>query len=157
MKKIFGYIGYTFFTAAIIFMFVHNFLVTGSRDEDFARDLFGLPIPHPPEWTSFIPVVGSFLDTLFGLFSLHGLVGIIGISVLGSIGYYFVKLSDEKQDNSILILGEKIDPDNHPKLYRWAQINPDTLESQLISIANAWHSGNVHSAIVAFESDLEHG
>ena len=55
------------------------------------------------------------------------------------------------------MLGETIDPDNQPKLYEWALSNPNTLERQLKSIANAWHDGSIRSAMIAFESDLEHG
>jgi len=62
-----------------------------------------------------------------------------------------------KQQKPIKILGEDIDPDNMPKLYRWALHNPETLERQLKSIANAWHEGNIRAAMIAFESDLEHG
>jgi hypothetical protein len=56
----------------------------------------------------------------------------------------------------IKIFGETIDPDNQPKLHEWALSNPDTLERQLKSIANAWHEGSIKSAIISFESDLTH-
>lgn len=58
---------------------------------------------------------------------------------------------------SIKILGEMIDSENMPILYNWAKSNPETLEKQLKSIANAWHEGNISSAMIAFEMDLEHG
>lgn len=58
---------------------------------------------------------------------------------------------------SIKILGEDIDQVNFPILYKWAKENPETLESQLKSIAKAWHEGNIRSAMQALESDLEHG
>ena len=57
----------------------------------------------------------------------------------------------------VKVLGEKLDPLYYPKLYQWAKENPETLKTQLKSIANAWHEGNIRSAIQAFESDLEHG
>lgn len=57
----------------------------------------------------------------------------------------------------INILGEMVDPDNMPILYRWAKTNPETLEKQLKSIADAWHEGSINSAMIAFEMDLEHG
>ncbi len=62
-----------------------------------------------------------------------------------------------KVNKEILVLGEIIDPDNFPVLYRWAKRNPETLEKQLQSIAKAWHEGSIRSAMVAFESDLGHG
>lgn len=60
-------------------------------------------------------------------------------------------------DNEISILGERIDEKNFPKLYNWAKNNPETLESQLKSIAKAWHEGSIMSAMQALESDLRHG
>ncbi len=57
----------------------------------------------------------------------------------------------------IIILGEKISKANMPKLYTQAQFNPDTLSKQLKSTAKAWHGGNIRSAMLALESDLEHG
>jgi hypothetical protein len=65
--------------------------------------------------------------------------------------------SPKKSNKTLTILGEDIDPDNEPKLYKWALTNPETLERQLKSIANAWHEGNIRAAIIALESDLEHG
>ena len=62
-----------------------------------------------------------------------------------------------KKQSKAIILGEEIDPDNMPKLYRWAKENPETLEKQLKSIANAWHEGSIRAAMLALESDLEHG
>jgi hypothetical protein len=57
----------------------------------------------------------------------------------------------------IKILGETVDPDNMPILYQKAQSNPEELERQLKSIATAWHEGDIRSAMLALESDLEHG
>lgn len=62
-----------------------------------------------------------------------------------------------KQQKTIVIFGEEIDPDNMPKLYKWAKNNPETLKRQLKSIAKAWHQGNIRAAMIALESDLEHG
>lgn len=59
--------------------------------------------------------------------------------------------------SSVTILGEEIDKEYYPKLYNWATTNPKTLESQLKSIAKAWHEGSIKSAMQALESDLEHG
>ncbi len=57
----------------------------------------------------------------------------------------------------IIFLGKSLDIENYPKLYRWAKENPETLEVQVRSIANAWHEGSIGSAMTALESDLEHG
>ncbi len=58
---------------------------------------------------------------------------------------------------SIKILGEEINQENFPILYKWAQEHPETLEQQLKSVADKWHNGNITSAMQALESDLEHG
>lgn len=60
-------------------------------------------------------------------------------------------------NKAILILGEEIDPNSMPKLYNKAEVNPEWLAKQLKSIAKAWHGGSIRSAMIAFESDLEHG
>ena len=57
----------------------------------------------------------------------------------------------------IIILGEPVDPDNMPKLYQKAVLNPEELARQVHSIATAWHEGSVRAALIALESDLEHG
>lgn len=57
----------------------------------------------------------------------------------------------------VVILGEEVDPDNMPILYRKANTNNLELERQLKSIATAWHEGNIRAAMIALESDLEHG
>lgn len=62
-----------------------------------------------------------------------------------------------KKEKPIEILGEMIDPNNMPKLHKWAKTNPETLESQLKSIADKWHNGSISAAMQALESDLEHG
>lgn len=65
--------------------------------------------------------------------------------------------SGKKPKNPVTVLGKIIDPDNQPILYQKAITNLPGLERQLKSIANAWHEGNVRAAILALESDLEHG
>ena len=73
----------------VVFLLIDSFLVTVSSGEDFARDIFGFPIPHPPVWTSFIPFLGSFLAFIFEFFSLHGLVG---TAIFGTLLYIGVLL-----------------------------------------------------------------
>ncbi len=65
-------------------------------------------------------------------------------------------MSSLVKKSKIKILSETVDPDNMPILYQKALTNPEELERQLKSIANAWHGGNVRSAMLALESDLEH-
>ena len=62
-----------------------------------------------------------------------------------------------KKEKPITLLGEDIDPDNMPILYHKALVNPAELERQLSSIANAWHEGDIRAAMLALESDLQHG
>ena len=58
--------------------------------------------------------------------------------------------------NPIIVLGEEIDPDNEPILYRWAKTNPDTLRTQLVSLTKAL-GGSTRAAIINLENDLERG
>lgn len=63
-------------------------------------------------------------------------------------------MTDKTKQFKIL---DKVFPiDEFPKLYQWSKSNPDTLENQLQSIANAWHEGSIVSAAQALESDLKH-
>ena len=144
--KLLKTIGILFIISGVIFLLVHSFIVTGSRNEPFARDLFGFPIPHPPLWTSYIPYLGGFLGFIFEFFSIHGLVGLVISGTLFMVGGFLVGISDKK-----------LDPKYFPVLYKWVKENPETLESQLKSIADKWHEGNILSAMQALESDLEHG
>lgn len=59
--------------------------------------------------------------------------------------------------NKVVILGENLDEDNFPVLFRWAKENPETLTRQLKSAADKWHNGSIAAAMQALESDLEHG
>jgi len=61
MKKLYQVLGTMFMIGGIAFFLILSFVVTGSSDESFARDLFGFPIPQPPLWTYFIPFLGGFL------------------------------------------------------------------------------------------------
>jgi len=56
----------------------------------------------------------------------------------------------------IIFLGEKLDPKYFPVLYKWAKSNPDTLKSQLLSLARL-PGGSIVNAAQSLESDLEHG
>jgi|GEM_PF-2548146 len=69
----------------------------------------------------------------------------------------FISSVINRMENPIEVLGESIGPDNQPILYRKAKLNKPELARQLKSIAKAWHEGDVRSAILALESDLEHG
>lgn len=64
---------------------------------------------------------------------------------------------DFEKKHPVKILGELIYPGNQPVLYGWAKRNKPELERQLKSIAEKWHEGDVRAAILALESDLEHG
>ena len=59
--------------------------------------------------------------------------------------------------HTVKICDVVIDPENMPKLYKWAKENPESLKQQLNSIAKAWHDGDIRAAMIALESDLEHG
>jgi len=84
----------------IAFFLILSFVVTGSSDESFARDLFGFPIPQPPLWTSYIPAIGGFLGFTFELFSIHGLV-VVGIAgVILYVGSIFMVLSERQKETN---------------------------------------------------------
>lgn len=99
INKLYSAAGTVFFLAALIFLFVHNSLLTKSPDEPFARDLFGFYVPTPPVWTSHIPYIGFVIDVIFESFSLHGLVGLVILGVLGGLGGFFLKLESKNEDN----------------------------------------------------------
>ena len=67
------------------------------------------------------------------------------------------KRKNKPAEKFLIILGERIDPINYPILYKWAKENPETLKTQLKSIADAWHGGSLRAAKQALESDLQHG
>lgn len=96
MKNLLKVIGYIFISGAFIFLLLHQFIVTSTPGEDFSRDiLFNLPIPHPPQWTTFIPYLGGFLGVVFEFFSLHGLVGIAIFLLTFGIGSFLLKYSNK--------------------------------------------------------------
>ena len=84
--------------AGIAFFLIFSFIVTGTSNESFARDLFGFPIPQPPLWTYFIPFLGGFLGFIFELFSVHGLV-VVGIAgLILYVGGIFMTLSERQKE-----------------------------------------------------------
>jgi len=60
-------------------------------------------------------------------------------------------------DGEFVLCSERFQKDNFPNLYRMYQANQENAETQLQSIADAWHNGSINSAAIAFESDLAHG
>lgn len=103
IEKLFQILGILFMISGIIFLLIHSLIVTGSSNEDFARDIFGFPIPHPPIWTSYVPYVGFFLGIIFEFFSIHGLVGIITFTTFISIGGFLLDLSKRYKNSDKII------------------------------------------------------
>lgn len=95
MRKIFRSIGTTLYVLAFLFIVLNNFIVTGKGGEDFTRDIFGLPIPHPPLWISYIPYLGFLIGYLFEFLSIHGLVTIVIFIVIIFIANLFYKNGDK--------------------------------------------------------------
>ncbi|HBL51663.1 MAG: hypothetical protein A3D24_02255 [Candidatus Blackburnbacteria bacterium RIFCSPHIGHO2_02_FULL_39_13] len=62
-----------------------------------------------------------------------------------------------EKKQSIKILGEILNQESEPILYQKAKTNKPELKRQLKSVAEKWHQGSVRSAILALESDLQHG
>lgn len=90
MKKIYTILGRILIAAAIIFFLADSFIVINYTNETFGRDMFGLAIPTPPTWISFVPYFGSFFDFLFQFFSIHGLVELIILTIIGTTASYLV-------------------------------------------------------------------
>lgn len=91
MNKIYSVIGIALIVSAILFISVFTMVVSVTDGESVKRDLFGLVIPEPPLWTSYIPFIGFFIGILFELFSLHGLVGTCIFLTLAAIGGLLLK------------------------------------------------------------------
>lgn len=66
---------------------------------------------------------------------------------------YKTGLEDKK---TITFLGEKLDSENYPILYKRAKENPETLKRTLLSLAKQ-PGGSIVNAMQSLESDLEHG
>ena len=62
----------------------------------------------------------------------------------------------KRKEETIEFLGEKLDPKYYPILYKWAKRNPETLKSQLLSLARL-PGGSIRNAMQSLESDLQHG
>lgn len=101
---------------AIVCFVILSFVVTKSPNESFSRDIFGLPIPIPPVWISFIPYLGWFVGFVFEFFSLHGLaemfifVIFLGVGMKLIIGQeknfdYLRKNSTKRQEKEKISLG----------------------------------------------------
>lgn len=71
-----------------------------------------------------------------------------------------VNRNAEKQNGSpsddFQVAGLELSKRHFPILYRAYLRDPQWLEKQLRSIANAWHEGSLDAAAQALESDLEH-
>lgn len=55
----------------------------------------------------------------------------------------------------ITILGEKLTPEEFPKLYEWAKTNPETLEANIKGMMEKQGFTNPGSAMAILESDLK--
>lgn len=56
-------------------------------------------------------------------------------------------------DSSIEILGEKIDPEQMPVLYKWAKVNPEGLERTLKAMSEK-DGSSISTNMVMLESDM---
>ncbi|MDA3840267.1 MAG: hypothetical protein PF572_04205 [Patescibacteria group bacterium] len=93
MKKVVDIIGYIFLSLAFVFSIIHFFVI--KSDGVITTDLWGLVIPEPPVWTSYIPGAGYFGD-FFEMLSLHGIIGTTVFLFLGGIGYFLVNFKEKK-------------------------------------------------------------
>ena len=90
MKKLLHMIGLILAVSGFIVLLSLSFIGTVRPNERFVRDLFGFPIPEPPIWTSYIPLLGGFIGTVFELFSIHGLVTVTIFCTLLGIGGFLI-------------------------------------------------------------------
>lgn len=60
----------------------------------------------------------------------------------------------DKNDREFELCGETFAAEHFPRLYRMVQTSPTNAATQLQSVADAWHDGNVVSAAQSFESDM---
>ena len=59
-------------------------------------------------------------------------------------------------ESIITILGQSFLRMDIPRVARMWDTSQENAESQIQSIADAWHQGDVRSAVQALESDLRH-
>jgi len=124
VKRLLNFAGLLFIISSILFLIVYSLIVTVNSNEDFARDLFGFPISHPPLWTSYVPYLGSYLGFIFEFFSIHGLISvIISVSLFG-VGLFLLNLS-EKKNNKQREIEEIITNPNLPDVIKQEFINRD--------------------------------
>lgn len=86
--------------SGVLAFLILSFVVTGTSGESFPRDLFGLPIPTPPIWTSYVPFLGGIIGFIFELFSLHGLIEILIVFGLFYLSGIFLTLGDNKNEKT---------------------------------------------------------
>lgn len=138
VKKLLQSLGMLFIIGGIVFLLIHSFVVTGSSDESFARDVFGFPIPHPPIWVSYIPYLGFFIGIVFEFLSTHGLVGVVISGILFGIGGLLVGLAPKEE-----VTTEPSIPDDLP----------DVIKQELIGKSGAGQPGLFNDVEPATPSD----
>ena len=95
MKTVSQVVGVAIIITSFLVIVVNNFLVTIAPSESYSRDIFGLIIPHPPVWVSYIPYLGFYLGLVFEQFSMHGLMN-SGLLVILCLGVGLMKLGKHK-------------------------------------------------------------
>ena len=94
------------------------------------------------------------------------LAGVLNTVLISFIGFWkktkddFIiidnDLTDNKHKQNPVIFDMELTEGHYPILRRRALKNPEMLEREIKSVANAWHEGDAISAMQALESDLEH-
>lgn len=64
-------------------------------------------------------------------------------------------IGKNKKSKTITILGIKLDEENFPELYQWAEDNPATLEAKLKDLIKVWHDYPITRAVGALEESLK--
>jgi hypothetical protein len=69
----------------------------------------------------------------------------------------YIRNNPETVPTTFELCGEHFQIVYFPKIHRMFKHDPEWAEEQIKSIADVWHEGDMISATVALESDLEHG
>ncbi len=92
MQKVLNVVGIGLVACSLLFLAAMTMVRTSDTVNLVTTDVLGLAVPEPPEWTSFVPVVGGAVAVVAQMFSMHGVATIGFFLVLmyaGSAMLYF--------------------------------------------------------------------
>lgn len=125
MAKIIRVFGNILIALSVLFLLASSLIVVS--DGHVRKDIFGMTIPTPANWTSFVPYLGFVIGVIFELFSIHGLVVIVITLLLFAAGMKLSNYAGSKKANKAAA----------------PSIIPEGLHYPLKGIFRAYKSGNV--------------